>query len=180
MPAVASRYARAFVEVIFGGKADPRQAAAELLTMLELLHESQPLRQVWENPAVPAEQKRKLLDALVARVGVSLPVRNFLAVLIDHRRIAQLAEILRLFENEMNQRLAVAEAEVTSARVLGTHERQQLEQKIAGLTGKTVQARYVTDPTLLGGAVIRVGSTVYDGSVRGQLQKLKEQMTGVW
>jgi len=98
-------------------------------------------------------------------------------VLIDHRRIEQLAKIAGEFETEINDRLGLAEAEVTSARELGANERKQLEKKVAEVVGKTIKARYITDANVLGGAVIRVGSTIYDGSVRGQLQKLREALS---
>jgi F-type H+-transporting ATPase subunit delta len=177
MAIVTSRYARAFADVIFDLKLDPHQAAREVRAFVDLIHDNHPLRIVWENPAIPAEEKRNLLDALVERMGTIKPVRNFLAVLIDHHRIYQLEEISRSFEHEMNQRLGFAEAQVVSARVLSDSEKRELELQIMNITGKRVQAKYATDSNLLGGAMVKLGSTVYDGSVRGQLQKMKEQLS---
>lgn len=177
MAIVTSRYARALADVVFERKLDPHQVAQQLNTFVDLMQENHTLRIVWENPAIPAEQKRKLLDALVVRTGTVKPVRNFLAVLIDHQRIHQLEETFRAFQHEINERLGLAEAEVISARVLSDQEKRELEERIMIITGKPVLAKYATDSELLGGAMVKLGSTVYDGSVRGQLQKLKEQLS---
>lgn len=178
MAAVSSRYARAFADVVFDLKLDIAGILQQLQAVLDIVRSSEELRRLWENPAIPAEQKRKLLDAIVARAGISRPVRNFVAVLIDNRRIAELEHIARQFETEVNSRLSIAEAEVTSARELSEEEKRSLEAQVQKLTGKQVRARYSTDRGLLGGAVVRLGSTIYDGSIRGQLQKIKEQLSG--
>ncbi|MFB3915248.1 MAG: ATP synthase F1 subunit delta [Terriglobales bacterium] len=177
MASVTSRYARAFADVVIDLKLDPTQVREELRSMVEVVGANPDLRRVWESPAVPQEQKLKLLDALVARAGLVSPVRNFLAVLIDHGRMAMLAEIATQFEAELNQRLGIAEAEVTSARELSREERAALEEQLARVTGMKVRASYVLDRNLLGGAVVRVGSTIYDGSLRGQLRRMKEQLS---
>jgi F-type H+-transporting ATPase subunit delta len=176
MAIITNRYARAFADVVFSQKLDVNQVLQQLSTFVELLHENESLRKVWENPAISAEQKRSLLDAIVARVEVFRPVRNFLAVLIDHHRIHLLHEICRAFERELHERLGLAEAEVLSARLLSDQQKQALEQQISKLTGKRVKAKYATDSKLLGGAMVKVGSTIYDGSVRGQLHRIKEQL----
>jgi len=105
-------------------------------------------------------------------------LRNFIAVLIDHRRVAALPEIARQFELELNERLGLADAEVTSARELSEAEKHALEVRVGQVTGKKIRARYITDSKVLGGAVVKVGSTIYDGSIRGQLEKLKEALSG--
>lgn len=176
MAAIASRYARAFADSIFERKQDAQAASRQLHDMLALLQSSQPLREVWENPSVPAEQKRAVLDAIAKKVAMPQLVRNFLAVIIDHRRVAQLAEITQQLDAELNRRLGMAEAEIISARELSAGERSQMEIRIKAVTGKTIRATYKTDSNLLGGALIKVGSTIYDGSVRGQLQRLKEEL----
>ena len=86
------------------------------------------------------------------------------------------AQIARQFETELNTQLGFVEADVTSSRQLSDVEKRDLEAQVASITGKKVRAKYYTDPELLGGALVRVGSTIYDGSVRGQLQRLKEQL----
>jgi F-type H+-transporting ATPase subunit delta len=172
--AVASSYARAFADVVMRAKLDANRAIAELRSLAALLAESADLRSVLENPAIPAEQKRGLLDAIASRSEISRPVRNLIAVLIDHRRVPFLLAIIQQVEKEINQRLGFAEAQVTSSRELGDAEKAALEAQIEKVTGKKVRAQYDRDASLLGGAVVRVGSTIYDGSVKGQLEKIRE------
>ena len=172
---VTNHYARAMADVLLD-QSDPAARMAEVHTMAGILASNPDLRQVWETPSIPDDQKRRLLDAIVTKAGVSKPVRNFLAVLIDNGRVPMLEQIVKQLDAEIAERLNLAEAEVTSARELGSQEKQQLEQQVARMTGKKVRAKYATDPALLGGAVIRLGSTIYDGSVRGQLERLKEQI----
>ena len=176
MSAVGLRYARAFVDVVVGDKLDPNKTVEELQTIAATAHESQPLRKVWESPAIPAEQKRGLLDVIAKREGISRLVRNFLAVLIDHRRIGLLDEITKDFEEELYSRLGFTEAEITSARELSATEKKTLEAQVEKLTGKRVRPRYRRDETILGGAIVQIGSTIYDGSVKGQLTRIREEL----
>ncbi len=177
MAAVHSRYARAFVDVVFDKKLDAVKTEDELRAIAQMVDEMHALRTVWESPSVPAEQKRAVLDQIVQRIGASKMTRNFVALLIDNRRIAALPEIARQFQEAMNDRLGIADAEVTTARELSAEEKQRLEQQIAALTGKKVRAHYSQNTKVRGGAVVKVGSTIYDGSVKGQLQRLKEQLS---
>src|SRR5262249_21434731 len=135
------------------------------------------LREVWDNPSIPAEQKRKVLDAIVQRAEISLSVRNFVAVLIDKGRTRFMPAIVEQFAQDLNQRLGFADAEITTARELAPEERKTLEVDLARVTGKQIRAHYDRDPSILGGAVARVGSTVYDGSVKGQLERIRQQLT---
>jgi F-type H+-transporting ATPase subunit delta len=177
MASVASTYARAFADVILGAHLDVNRAIGELRSIAGLLKESPELRRVWENPAVPAEQKRRVLDAIAARDGITKQVRNLVAVLIDHRRTHFLEPVIRQLEKELDARLGFAEADITSARVLGEAEKRDFEAQVGKLTGKKVRANYAQDSSLLGGAVLRIGSTIYDGSVKGQLEKIKEAIS---
>jgi F-type H+-transporting ATPase subunit delta len=177
MAAVNSRYARAMADVVVANKLDAVTVLAELRSLAELVDSSPELRTVLQNPAVVADQKRKVLDLLVAKMGVSKIVRNFFAVLIDNRRIAALHDMIRELETELNDRTGVAVADVTSTRELSEGEKQQLLAQLETVTGRKVRARYQQDKTLLGGAKVRIGSTIYDGSVRGQLQRIREQLT---
>lgn len=176
MAAVTSRYARAFVDVVFDLKLDVGKVREELRSVVDTVNANAELRDVWESPAITHDQKLAILDALAKRMGLVTAVRNFIAVLIDYGRIPMLPQIARQFEIELNQRLGIAEAQVVSARELSGDEKKLLETEIAKLTGKKVQAQYRTDSSVLGGAVVRIGSTIYDGSVRGQLQRMKEQL----
>lgn len=178
MASVTNTYARAFVDVVFDRRLDAGRAARELYSVAQLVAGSTPLREVWEAPSIPPKQKRGLLDAIVAREGISREVRNFIAVLMDHHRMAFLSAIVKEFEQEMDRRLGFAEAEVISARELGESERRALEAQVEKLSGKKVRPRYSRDESLRGGAVVKLGSTIYDGSVKGRLEKLREQLVG--
>lgn len=177
MASVVNTYARAFADVVMDKRLDPATTLAEAQQISALVRESAELREVWVAPSIPAEQKRAVLDAIVKRAGISPMVRNFVAVLIDKRRVNLLGEIVAEFAHELNQRLGFAEAEITTTRELSSGERSALESDLAKVTGKKIRARYDQDQSILGGAIARVGSTVYDGSVKGQLEKIREQLT---
>jgi len=187
MASVVGTYARAFADVVLSGAAaggtrtgegrlDSARALEELHSIEALLEESDALRRVLENPAIPADRKRVVLDAIAAKIGTARQVRNFVAVLTDHRRLPLFGAILKHLEQELNDRQGFAEADVTTARQLTQPEKQMLEAEIARLIGKKVRAKYAEDRGLLGGAVVQVGSTIYDGSVKGQLEKIREQL----
>lgn len=177
MASVASTYARAFADVVLDVRLDANRATAELRTIASLLGESIELRRVWENPGVPAEQKRALLNLIAKRGGISDPARNLVAVLIDHRRIHFLESIIQQLQKELDTRLGFAEAEISSVRDLSDNEKRALEAQVEKLTGKKVRAQYQRDASLLGGAVVRIDSTIYDGSVKGQLERIKEAIS---
>ena len=177
MSAVANRYARAFAAVIWEKKLDAQKTIADLREVEAQVAASAELRNVWQSPAVTQDQKIKVLDAIIARMSTSRELRNFVAVLIDHKRLSAIADVRAALECEINEALGIAEAQVTTARPLQEFERHNLEAQIASATGKHIRAHYAQDATVLGGAVVKVGSTIYDGSVRGQLDKLKEQLT---
>jgi F-type H+-transporting ATPase subunit delta len=178
MASVVGTYARAFADVVMTAKnqLDPVRALQELHSIEVLLQESDQLRRVLENPSIPGDRKRAVLDAITARLGTTRQVRNFIAVLTDHRRLSLFSEILKQLEQELNDRQGYAEAQVSSARQLSDPEKQMLEAEITKMTGKNVRARYEQDASLLGGAVVQVGSTIYDGSVKGQLERIREQL----
>jgi F-type H+-transporting ATPase subunit delta len=178
MASVASTYARAFADVVMSKHLDADRSIAELRTIASLLAESSDLRRVWDNPAIPADQKRRVLDVIAKRDAVSTEARNLVAVLIDHRRIHFLDPIILQLTKELDARQGFAEAEITSARSLDDAEKREFEAQVGKLTGKRVRAQYGQDASLLGGAVVRVGSTIYDGSVKGQLERIREEISG--
>lgn len=177
MASVVNTYARAFADVVVDQHLDPAKTLAEAQQISALVRESGELREVWVAPSISPEQKRAVLDAIVKRAGISQMVRNFIAVLIDRGRVNFLGDIVAEFAHELNARLGFAEAEITTTRELSAAERAALEADLTKVTGKKIRARYDQDRSLLGGAIARVGSTVYDGSVRGQLEKIREQLT---
>lgn len=178
MASVVGTYARAFADVVMTGKShlDPARALQELHSVEDLIQESDQLRRVLENPSIPGDRKRAVIDAITGRMGTTRQVRNFVAVLTDHRRLPLFSEILKRLQQELNDRQGFAEAQVRTARQLSDAEKAMLEAEITKLTGKKIRAKYEQDATLLGGAVVQVGSTIYDGSVKGQLEKIREQL----
>lgn len=176
MVVFAPRYARAFSEVLTAKKLDAVQAQQQLRDFAGTLHASPEMREVLLNPSIPAEQKLRLLDAVAARIGMLRQVRNFIAVIMDHHRLASLDEILAEYALMADEDSGIAEAEITSARPLNDQDRATLEEEVAKLAGGRVRASYKEDAALLGGAVVRIGSTVYDGSIKAQLQQLKERL----
>ena len=178
MASVVGTYARAFADVVMtkSNLLDPARMLQELHGIEALLKESDQLRRVLENPSIPGDRKRAVLDAITQRLGTTRQVRNFVAVITDNRRLPLFSEILKQLEQELDDRQGFAEAQVSSARQLSDPEKQMLEVEIAKMTGKKVRARYAQDASLLGGAVVQVGSTIYDGSVKGQLEKIREQL----
>jgi F-type H+-transporting ATPase subunit delta len=177
MASVTNTYARALADVVFDQHLDPGKTLQDAQSLAQLVASSRELREVWEAPSIPDEQKRALLDAIVAREGISRPVRNFMAVLMDHRRIKFLEPVVTEFEQELNRRMGFVEAQIVSARVLAEPERSRLEAQVEKLTGHKVRARYTQDRSILGGAIIKVGSTIYDGSVKGQLDRIREAIS---
>jgi F-type H+-transporting ATPase subunit delta len=178
MASVVGTYARAFADVVMkaSNHLDSDRVLRELYGMETLLSQSDQLRRVMENPSIPGDRKRAVLDAISARLGTTRQVRNFVAVVTDHRRLPLFAEIIKQTERELNERQGFAEAQVSSARQLSGPEKQMLEAEIEKMTGKKIRASYEQDATLLGGAVVQVGSTIYDGSVKGQLDRIREQL----
>src|SRR5579862_6499912 len=178
MASVTNTYARAFADAVFDMHLDPAQSLREAQSLAGLVAQSKELREVWETPSITAEQKRAVLDAIVRREGFSRAVRNFVAVLIDRRRMHFFDAIVEQLGHELDARLGFAEAQITSSRDLSEAEKRALEAQVERLTGKKVRARYARDHAILGGAIVRVGSTIYDGSVLGQLERIREQIAG--
>jgi F-type H+-transporting ATPase subunit delta len=179
LSAVATRYANALADVVSPGTSAIRPEAAleELRGFESAFKESVELQNALISPAVPVGRKRAVVGRLGDLLKISPIVRNFLYVLIDHRRIGSLTDILHSFELIMDERLGFARAEISSARELTDVQRAALSAQLAQLTGKQIRMRFAVDESLIGGAVARIGSTVYDGSVRGQLQTLGRRLS---
>jgi len=172
----APRYARAFAEVAESVRLDAAAAEQQMRDFADALHTSRELREFLENPSIESSRKLKVLDALAPRIGMYPQVRNFIAVIMDHRRLGEFNEIVEEYRKISDERAGITEARITSARTLDASARVELEQQISKLTGGPVRASYAEDPNLLGGAVVEIGSTVYDGSIRAQLDQLKNRL----
>ncbi len=176
MRTVIGEYAGALADVALAS-GRPETLRQDVRAVAELAAASADLRNFLSSPAIPREGKHALVEKLVARMGAGQEVRNFLFLLVDHRRTAMLAEIAREFEATLLERLGVVQASITSARELSAPHKQRLAEKLEGLTGKKIEAQYAVDPALVGGLAVRIGSTVYDGSVRAQLDRLAARLT---
>jgi F-type H+-transporting ATPase subunit delta len=176
MSVLSLRYAHAFASVAASSHLDAAAAQRQLDDFNGTLAGSRELREVLMNPSIATEQKLRVLDAIAGRIGMFPQVRNFLAVIMDHQRLAELDEILAEYHSVADDQSNMAEAEITSARPLNDQDRAELEAQVAKLAGGPVRTAYLQDATLLGGAVVRIGSTVYDGSIRAQLQQLKQKL----
>jgi F-type H+-transporting ATPase subunit delta len=175
LKALAERYAGALVDVaLANNQAD--QVKQELASFATMVRESPELHAFLSNPSIARAAKHAVIDQLVARMGASRTLRNYLFVIVDQRRAAMLVEIEQAFSRLLDARQGVTQASVTSATELTAEERAELGVALAKLTGEKVQAQYTTDAALIGGAVVRIGSTIYDGSVRTQLERMRARM----
>ena len=155
----------------------PAAAVSELHSFGALLASSGELHNALTTPSVPASRKRAVINRLGDLLSLSKITRNFLYVLVDKRRISILGEIVESFDLVVDERLGFARAHITSAAELNEQQRAEVTAELQKLTGKRLRSRYDVDPALIGGLVARIGSTVYDGSIRGQLHDLGLHLT---
>jgi len=179
LSAVAARYANALADVVTapGSAVPPPRAVEELHAFQAAMAESHALREALATPAIPSSRKKAVVGRIAEKLAPSRIVRNFLFVLVDHRRIGFLAEILHALEVVLDERLGFARAEIAAPAELTTAQRTALAGELERLTGKRIRTHFTIDHSLLGGVVARIGSTVYDGSVRGRLQSLERRLT---
>jgi F-type H+-transporting ATPase subunit delta len=175
LSAVAERYAAALADVAVERK-NSETIKRNLAAFVEAFSSVADLRNALESPALNADVKRKVIAEVAGKMGLDVAVRNFIYLVVDHRRTEILPEMEEAFLSELNERLGIVEAEVTSAHELNDDEKRQLRTVLEQRTGKKVEARFQIDGALLGGAIVRLGSTIYDGSVRDQLKRLREQL----
>ena len=176
MAAFVSRYARAFADVVAERKLDVTMIDGQLKDFEETLSESPELREFFANPAMSGAQKVSFLDKLNVRFGMAKEVRNLFAVLIEHGRMAEATAVIAAYRAEQQERQGIRQVEVVTARVLDEASRARLAAGAAKLAGGRIEASFREDAEILGGAVLRIGSTVYDGSLRGRLERLKEAL----
>ena len=178
LSAVAKRYADAFADVVTasGSPLPPEKAVAELRSFEDTLRASHELHEALLTPAVPAGRKRAVVGRIAGLLKLSSITRNVLYVLIDRRRIALLHDIIQQFERAVDERLGFARADVISARELTAPQRTALDARLTQLTGKSIRMHFTVDESLIGGVIARIGSSVYDGSVRGQLETLGRRL----
>ena len=172
---LANRYARALVDAV-SGKGEYRRTLDEIEAFRAVYAESGDLREVLETPTLPRLDKMRLLNTILARFSFSLLTSNFFRVLLKNYRLAQLDEIAVAFRRIAYERLGIVQVRVSSPGELSGEERQALTARFERLTGKQVVFEFQQDPDLVGGLRAQIGSTVFDGSVRGDLERFKEQL----
>ena len=175
MKSPSLQYANALADIALAqGAAAP--VAEQLGDFTSAYIGSSELRNFLESPAVTKEEKRGVADKISTRLSASKILRNFLLVIIDHQRMHQLPEILETFQNVLRERQGIAQAEIFSAIALDDTQKTEMKQTLERVTGKKIEAKFSLDPNLLGGALVRVGDTVYDGSLRNRLNGLRERL----
>lgn len=175
MKSASLQYANALADIALAQGA-AEAAAMQLESFGAAYEQSAELRTFLASPAVSVEAKHAVLEKIVKRLGASKIIRNFLFVIADHRRTQLIPEIIATFQQVIRQRQGVAEAEVSSAVELSAAQKKDLAATLARLTGKKIEPKYSLDPALLGGAVVRIGDTIYDGSVRSRLNEMRARL----
>jgi F-type H+-transporting ATPase subunit delta len=177
--AVVNRYANALADVVLSPDSgvQPPQAVEQLRAFDDVVTSSSDLRSVLASPAIPVARKRAIIKEIAGKMGFATVMRNFVLVVNDHRRAAALAQIVDAFETIIDERLGFVRAEVRSAFELDNNQQGELSGRLGQLAGAPVRIKFAVDPDLIGGVTARIGSTVYDGSVRGRLAGMRTRLT---
>jgi F-type H+-transporting ATPase subunit delta len=174
---VARRYATALAEVVLE-TGEAREVQEELQAWAEMIASSDLLLELLVNPTIAYSNKDQALNKLIARTGVRKTTANFLRVLLRNQRLNQLAEINQRFAHVLDEKAGLLSAEVVTARPVADSTKSSILEDLRKMTGKDVRVNFSTDENLIGGAVTKIGSTVYDGSIRNQLQELGKRLAG--
>lgn len=173
--AIARRYAEALADVAVA-RDQVEQIGNELRVFAEMMKTSPELQDVFASPIISQTDKRRVLDALIERARPGQFIINLLRTMLSHYRLHYLTEVHERFVREINERRGLIVAEVTVAAEVAQSEQEKLGRTLRAITGKQVQFKFKTDPSLIGGVVTRIGSVVYDGSVRTQLREIRERL----
>jgi F-type H+-transporting ATPase subunit delta len=174
---VARRYAAALADVVVQ-QGEQRAVQDELIAWELMIHSNPQLQEVFANPSIPYEQKLAVLRELITRTKIRPSTANFLQTLLKNQRLTGLREINNRLTEVLDERAGVVAAQVTTARPIAEEMRKALSQRLESITGKNVRLSFATDDELIGGIVTRVGSTIYDGSIRGELKRLEQALAG--
>jgi F-type H+-transporting ATPase subunit delta len=170
---VATRYARALLDVAIKERANVEQIESQLADFVDLLNKYPALEKVLLNPAVPVPRKRAAVAELLARANFSPILAKLIALLADRDRLVLLPDLLASYRERLMDYRHVVRAEVTTAAPIDATRVEAIQRGLATLTGRTVTVATKIDPAIIGGVVARVGSTVYDGSVTRQLERMR-------
>ena len=174
MSVAANRYARALIDVLYPEKAET--GLRQLRDVLSLLNDQQAARRFLENPTIAGERRKRLLKEIFDALSLDRRVANFIDILVDRDRLPILEEIIQAYQQLLDERLGIVRARVTAAYSLNHSEQQELVAKLQQATGKQIRMEVSVDPSLIGGLIAQVGSTIYDGSVRQQLEAFKTRL----
>jgi len=173
---VGTRYAKALLDIVMGSGADAQKALDDLRAIVSLIDTATDLKTALLSPAVSPSRKRAVVGRLIEPMRIQRPVRNLIFVVIDHRRVTQLHAIVEAYEALLDERLGLVRAEISSAHDLDASQRATLEAELSRIAKKKAKAQYTINPALIGGVMARVGGIVYDGSVRGELDRLRVKL----
>jgi F-type H+-transporting ATPase subunit delta len=174
---IARRYAQALADVV----TEPGEAALvqqELSAWATMIDGSSLLCEAFGNPTIAYDKKQKVLGELIARSRVRELTANFLQVLLRNQRLTELSEINKKFAHILDERAGVVAAQVTTARPIPGNTQVLLERELGALVGRKIRFTFVIDEQLIGGMIAQIGSTIYDGSVRNQLQEMRQTLVG--
>ena len=175
MSVAARRYAKALLDVLYPAKAEA--GLEQLKDFSTVLAQQSDAKLVFENPTVSTERRKDLLNKIGDALKLDTPIRNFLGILIDRNRLDILGEVVSTYAGLLDEKNGVVQAHVTSALELSPAQQSEVTAKLQALTGKKVRMQVAVDPALIGGMVAQVGSTIYDGSIRSQLQSFRNSLT---
>jgi F-type H+-transporting ATPase subunit delta len=174
MTVAAKRYARALIDVLYPDKAE--DGFYQLQSLASLFTDQPDGRKFLQNPSMAGERRNRLLKEIADALGFDRRVANFVNILTERNRLPLLEEIIGEYQHLMDDKLGIARAQVTSARALDPAQQRELVSKLEQITGKQIRMDVAIDPSLIGGVIARVGSTVFDVSVRQQLQEFKSRL----
>jgi F-type H+-transporting ATPase subunit delta len=176
--AVARHYATALANAVFKPNSglSPQDAVEQFRTIDALFRESKPLEHALLSPAVTRPRKGAVAARIADELGLHRLIKNFLLVVVSHRRTADVRAMRREFEAIVDERLGWVPADITSARELSAKEKEQIERVLGSKIGKFIRAHYAVEPNLLGGVRARVASREYDATVRGRLEQMRTRL----
>jgi F-type H+-transporting ATPase subunit delta len=172
---IANRYARALADIIVERR-ETDEIVKELIDFERMMSEHPQLRDVFASPVIGAERKRAVLEELLSRIGLRQTSANFLRLLLNNSRLHDLDQIMNALSRELDTRMNIVSADVTTAREIGQQEKAALQSQLKAVTGKEVRLQFRIDPAIIGGVVTRIGSLIYDGSIKNQLAQMKRRL----
>ncbi len=172
---IANRYAKALADVIME-RGQTLTVADEIKAFAQIVEENSELRNVFASPVIALDRKKAVLNDVLAQMQLRPTTNNFLKLLLKNQRLHQIGVVRTSLLRELDERAGVVSAEVTTARTLAATEQENLLKQLQTATGKQVRIHFKIDPEIIGGVVTRVGSLIYDGSIKNQLALMKQQL----